>query len=168
MCIRDRFQTSATGRLFIEFAVAVAGSVAVSAFVALSLSPMMAARLLKPIDHARKKFFVIRWFDSVLGFFTRIYERTLRWSLAHRFVVVIVAAGSLWITYEAFRHLEGEFLPEEDKSRLLSFVFGPEGSTTEYTDRQVRKMEAILTEVPEVEAYGSVTAFAFAGPGLAN
>jgi len=162
------FQKSATGRLFIEFAVAVAGSVAVSAFVALSLSPMMASRLLKPIDHHEKKFFVIRWFDAVLKFFTRIYERTLRWSLAHRFIMVIIAAGSLWLTYEVFRRLEGEFLPEEDKSRLLCFVFGPEGSTTEYTDRQVRKMEQILTEVPEIEAYGSVTAFAMAGPGQAN
>jgi hydrophobe/amphiphile efflux-1 (HAE1) family protein len=162
------FQKSATGRLFIEFAVAVAGSVAVSAFVALSLSPMMAARILKPIDHTAKPLFVIRWFNSLVGFFTRIYERSLRWSLGHRVVIIIVAAGSLWLTFEAFRRLEGEFLPEEDKSRLLCFVFAPEGSTVEYTDAQVRKMEAILAVTPEVEAYGSVTAFAMAGPGLAN
>jgi multidrug efflux pump len=162
------FQKSATGRLFIEFAVAVAGSVAVSAFVALSLSPMMAARILKPIDHSAKPLFVIRWFNSLVGFFTRIYERSLRWSLGHRIVIIIIAAGSLWLTFEAFRRLEGEFLPEEDKSRLLCFVFAPEGSTVEYTDAQVRKMEAILAVTPEVEAYGSVTAFAMAGPGLAN
>ncbi len=162
------FQKSATGRLFIEFAVAVAGSVGVSAFVALSLSPMMAARILKPVDSTEKKFIVIRFFDAIVGWLTRIYHRLLRWSLAHRFVVVLVAAASLWLTYEAFRRLEGEFLPEEDKSRLLCFVFGPEGSTTEYTDRQVRKMENILSEIPEVSAYGSVTAFAMAGPGLAN
>ena len=162
------FQTSATGRLFIEFAVAVAGSVVVSAFVALTLSPMMAARVLKEHDAAQKKFFLLRWFDSVLGYFTRIYERSLRWSLGHRFVVVLVAAGSLWLTFEAFRRLEGEFLPEEDKSRLLCFLFGPEGSTSEYTDRQVRKAEELLAKVPEVEAYGSITAFALAGPGSAN
>jgi multidrug efflux pump len=162
------FQKSATGRLFIEFAVAVAGSVAVSAFVALSLSPMMAARILKPLDAKEKKFFVIRWFDRLVGVATRWYERMLGWSLRHRIVVVLVGLGSLWLTYEAFRRLEGEFLPEEDKSRLLCFVFGPEGSTTEYTDRQVRKMETILSETPEVAAYGSVTAFAMAGPGLAN
>lgn len=162
------FQKSATGRLFIEFAVAVAGSVAVSAFVALSLSPMMAGRVLKPIDHHKKPFFIIRGFNRLVGWFTRIYERGLRWSLAHRLVVVIIAGVSLWLTYEAFRRLEGEFLPEEDKSRLLCFVFTPEGSTVEYTDAQVRKMESILKDVPEVEAYGSVTAFAMAGPGLAN
>lgn len=162
------FQKSATGRLFIEFAVAVAGSVAVSAFVALSLSPMMAARVLRPMDRERRPFFIIRWFDAVLQVVTRLYERVLRWSLAHRLVVVVLAAGSLWLTYEAFRRLEGEFLPEEDKGRLLCFVFGPEGSTIEYTDRQVRRMEKILAETPEVEAFGSVTAFALAGPGQAN
>ena len=162
------FQKSATGRLLIEFAVAVAGSVVVSAFVALTLSPMMAARVLKEHDHQRKKIFLLRWFESLLGFFTRHYERSLRWSLGHRFVVVLVASGSLWLTFEAFRRLEGEFLPEEDKSRLLCFLFGPEGSTSEYTDRQVRKAEELLAKVPEVEAYGSVTAFALAGPGSAN
>ncbi len=162
------FQRSATGRLFIEFAVAVAGSVAVSAFVALSLSPMMAARVLKEHDKEAKPVFVIRWFNALLQLFTRLYTRALRWSLAHRFIAVLVAAASLWLTVLAFKQLEGEFLPEEDKSRLLCFVFGPEGSTTEYTDRQVRKMEAMLAKTPEVEAYGSVTAFAFAGPGLAN
>ena len=162
------FQKSATGRLLIEFAVAVAGSVVVSAFVALTLSPMMAARVLKEHDHERRKIFLLRWFESLLGFGTRLYERSLRWSLGHRFVVVLVASGSLWLTFEAFRRLEGEFLPEEDKSRLLCFLFGPEGSTSEYTDRQVRKAEELLAKVPEVEAYGSVTAFALAGPGSAN
>jgi multidrug efflux pump len=162
------FQKSATGRLFIEFAVAVAGSVAVSAFVALSLSPMMAARVLKPIDHNRRPFLLIRWFDAMLRWFTRGYERLLRLSLAHRVITILVACASLWLTYEAFRRLEGEFLPEEDKSRLLCFLFGPEGSTVEYTDSQVRKVEKILLETPEVAAFGSVTAFAMAGPGQAN
>src|SRR5438034_3483011 len=70
------FQKSATGRLFVEFAVAVAGSVAVSAFVALTLTPMMASRILKEHDH--QKFFLIRWFEAMLGWFTRSYGRLLR------------------------------------------------------------------------------------------
>ncbi len=181
------FQTSATGRLFIEFAAAVAGSVVVSAFVALTLSPMMAARLLKAHD-AERRIFIIRWFDALMRGFTRFYAALLRplvglaeavarpfvnWPLLPRafvglvFVAVVGAvtlAPNIWM----LGHLEGEFLPEEDKSRFLSFIFAPEGSTVEYTDRQVRKLEGILREVPEVEAYGSVTAFALAGPGQAN
>jgi multidrug efflux pump len=67
------FLKGATGRLFMEFAVAVCGAVAVSAFVALSLSPMLAARVLKPIAADHKKVFFLRWFDAVLGWFTRLY-----------------------------------------------------------------------------------------------
>jgi hydrophobe/amphiphile efflux-1 (HAE1) family protein len=180
------FQKSATGRLFVEFAVAVAGSVAVSAFVALTLSPMMAARILKEHDH--QKIFIIRWFDALLRWFTRGYEAVLRPSVnaaaaltrpfarlpwlartaAGLVFLAVVGAASLGPNWFLFSKLEGEFLPEEDKGRLLCFVFAPEGSTTEYTDKQVRKMEAMLQATPEVEAYGSVTAFALVGPGQAN
>ena len=164
------FQKSATGKLFLEFAVAVAGSVAISAFVALTLTPMMAARILQPIEqeHAHQKFFLLRWFDGLMKWSTRTYAHALRWSLGHRWVVVLAGLASLGLTWAAVTRLEGEFLPEEDKGRLLCFVFGPEGSTTEYTDRQVKKIESMLAATPEVEAYGSVTAFALAGPGQAN
>lgn len=180
------FQKSATGRLFVEFAVAVAGSVVVSAFVALTLSPMMAARVLKEHDH--QKFFLIRWFDRMLGWFTSSYGCVLRagvgaaaavarpfqnWPTSARIGVglvfaLVVAAISLGPNWWFLHRLEGEFLPEEDKGRMFSFVYTPEGSTTEFTDRQVRKMEAILAKTPEVEVYGSVTAFAQTGPGQAN
>jgi hydrophobe/amphiphile efflux-1 (HAE1) family protein len=162
------FQQSATGRLFLEFAVAVAGAVAVSAFVALTLSPMMAARVLKAHDPGAKRFFLVRGFDAGVAWLTRLYERTLRWSLGHRALIALVAAASVWGTWESFRRLEGEFLPEEDKSRILCFVFAPEGSTLEYTDRQVRKAEAILARTPEVEAYGAVISFSQSGPGQPN
>ena len=162
------FQKSATGRLFIEFAVAVAGSVAISAFVALTLSPMMAARLLKPIDQEKKSWLVTQFDRFVIHPFNRWYERSLAWSLAHRWIVILLTGASLVLMLVTFKALEYEFLPEEDKSRLLCFVFAPEGSTSEYTDRQVREMENILKAVPEIEAFGSVTAFALAGPGQAN
>jgi len=180
------FQKSATGRLFMEFAVAVAGSVAVSAFVALSLSPMMASRILKEHDH--QKFFLIRWFDAMLRWFTRGYGAVLGWFVRVAEIVArpfkgwpgvlrlgvgavfaaLVLAASIAPNFWIVKNLDDEFLPEEDKSRLLCFVFAPEGSTTEYTDRQVRKMEGMLQQVPEVQAFGSVTAFALAGPGQAN
>ena len=180
------FQKSATGRLFVEFAVAVAGSVAVSAFVALTLSPMMAARILK--EHQPKKVFLVRWFDAMMGWFTRGYGNALRacvgfgnrcGQLGHGLpfafrlalgagFAVVVAAVALLPNWLLIQNLEGEFLPEEDKGRMFSFVYAPEGSTPEFTDRQMRKMEAILTRTPEVAVYGSITAFALAGPGQAN
>ena len=183
------FLKGATGRLFIEFAVAVCGSVAVSAFVALSLSPMLAARVLKPIKEGHQKIFFLRWFDAALGWFTRLYGAMLRglvratsfllrpfvalgwFGRAVAFFVTLAALGALtWgLNVPLLGKLEGEFLPEEDKGRLLCFVFAPEGSTSEYTDRQVREMEDILKQVPEVQAFGAVIAFSMTGaPGQAN
>ena len=162
------FQKSATGRLFIEFAVAVAGSVGISAFVALSLSPMMAARLLKPMGHAKKSWIVVQFDHFVLSPFNRFYEKSLAWALRARGIVILLTLAGLALMVVTMKALEYEFLPEEDKSRLLCFVFAPEGSTSEYTDRQVREMEDILKAVPEVEAFGSITAFALSGPGQAN
>ena len=123
-----------------------------------------------------------------MRWFTNAYAATLKpcvnlaasvsrpfvnWSFLPRLAVGLVLAAVLavivgWPNIWLFRNLEGEFLPEEDKGRLLSFVFAPEGSTTEYTDKQMRKMEAILKDVPEVDSYGAITAFAMAGPGQAN
>ncbi len=161
------FQKSATGQLFAEFAVAVSGSVIISAFVALTLSPMMASRILKSVDHQHDNF-ILRFFERFLELVNRTYERMLRWSLAHRPTVILVGLASLGVAITAYGKLEKEFLPEEDKGRLLCFVFAPEGSTSEYTDRQLRKMEQILISVPEVDIYGTIVAPGFSGPGQAN
>ncbi len=165
------FQTSTTGRLFIEFAVAVAGSVAISAFVALSLSPMMAARILKPAK--KKEGFIVLAFERSLNWFYRAYDRLLARALAPglavRALMLFAAAGvTLLVMAIFYRSLEKEFLPEEDKGRLLCFLVAPEGSTSEYTDRMSREMEGILAKMPEVESYGAVVAFGRGGPGLAN
>jgi hydrophobe/amphiphile efflux-1 (HAE1) family protein len=161
------FQTSTTGRLFVEFAVAVAGSVLISAFVALSLSPMMASRILKSVDH-RHDNAVLRRFEGLMDWFIAAYRRLLDWSLRHRGAVLFAAVISLGLTVAAYQGLETEFLPEEDKGRLLCFVEAPEGATTEYTDRMVREMEGILQQTPEVQAFGTVIAFGREGPGRAN
>jgi multidrug efflux pump len=161
------FQTSSTGRLFKEFAVAVAGSVVISAFVALSLSPAMAARILKPI-HQKNHSRLVQFFDRIIDSFTRLYKRLLVWSLGHRILILMVGLGSLILTVLSFRGLEKEFLPEEDKGRLISFVVAPQGSTPEYTDRMLREMEQMLQDVPEVLSFGSIVAPGFSGPGEAN
>ena len=147
--------------------MAVAGSVVISAFVALSLTPMMAARILKPI-HEKKHSGLVAVFDRIIDWFTRTYKRLLVWSLAHRFVILLVGLGSLAVMVLAYRGLEKEFLPEEDKGRMLAFVVGPQGSTVEYTDRMMREMEQLLKGVPEIASFGAIVAPGMTGPGEAN
>lgn len=158
------FQTSVTGRLFVEFAVALCMSVVVSAFVALTLSPMLSSRILKPVAHA-KKGSILGAFERYLENVTKRYGRSLEWALAHPKRVLSVVVLSVALTGFLFTRLEKEFLPDEDKGRLLCFALAPEGSTSEYTDRMIRKMENIIKQVPEVEGYFSAVALARGSPG---
>jgi hydrophobe/amphiphile efflux-1 (HAE1) family protein len=161
------FQTSTTGRLFIEFAVAVAGSVIISAFVALSLTPMMASRILKETRQTRHNF-IVRGFERLLNAFTNGYRRALQWSLAHRLIIMLAAIGSLVVMIAAYRGLEEEFLPDEDRGLLLCWLVAPEGATTEYTSRMMREVEEILRNTPETRLFGGIVAPGFSGPGQPN
>ena len=165
------FQSSTTGRLFIEFAIAIVAAVVVSTFVALSLTPMMASRILQSSN--RKPGGLVRLFESVMQGLTRGYRGLLERLLNRSAIVRLGMLGALAVVLLLasrllYTHLEGDFLPEEDKGRLLCFVIAPEGSTTEYTNRMLLQMEEILSKTPEVEIYGSLVAPGFSGPGLAN
>ncbi|MEC7903182.1 MAG: efflux RND transporter permease subunit [Verrucomicrobiota bacterium] len=165
------FQSSTTGRLFIEFAIAIVAAVVVSTFVALSLTPMMASRILQSSN--RKPGGLVRLFESVMQGLTRGYRGLLERLLNRSAIVRLGMLGTLAVVLllasrMLYTHLEGDFLPEEDKGRLLCFVIAPEGSTTEYTNRMLLQMEEILSKTPEVEIYGSLVAPGFSGPGLAN
>ena len=165
------FQSSTTGRLFVEFAIAIVAAVVVSTFVALSLTPMMASRILQ--SSKRKPGGLVRLFESVMQGLTRGYRGLLERLLNRSAIVRLGMLGALAVVLLLasrllYTHLEGDFLPEEDKGRLLCFVIAPEGSTTEYTNRMLLQMEEILSKTPEVEIYGSLVAPGFSGPGLAN
>ncbi len=158
------FQTSVTGRLFIEFAVALSMSVIVSSFVALSLCPMIAARILKPVGHAPKGG-LLRKFEDFLKTMTQHYGRALHWSLGHGGAIMIVALVTVLLTVFFYSRLDKEFMPEEDKGWLLVFALSPEGATSEYTDRMIKNMEGIVSKVPEVKGYFSAVALAMGSPG---
>ena len=161
------FQKSATGQLFIEFAVSIAGSVVISAFVALSLTPMMAARILRPVS-AAKHGPMLRVFNRGYLKLSRFYENALKWCLTHRWATVACASASMILMGWLFTRLDREFLPDEDKGRFFCAVIAPEGATAEYTDRMLKEMEKILGETPDIESYGSVLGFGGGGGSQAN
>ncbi len=157
------FLTGITGRLLLEFAMALVSAVVVSAFVALTLSPMAGARVLRAHsdDHGAVYRFLERRFESM----NRNYARTLDFALRQRWLVMVLVAGCLGLTWYFYQQLDKEFLPEEDKGWILTIAVAPQGATPEYTDRMVRQMEAIAVEVPEMRGYFSGVAFPFDGPG---
>ena len=157
------FQSGTTGILFREFAVATAGAVIISAFVALTLTPTLCARILRhePESHGA----VYRGLER---FFTAIearYARTLEWAVRRKAIVVILGIASLLLTYGFYRALPKEFLPDEDKGYVLMLIFAPEGSSSEYTDAIVRQAEEIARSFPETDAFFSAVALARGAPG---
>lgn len=161
------FQTSVTGRLFVEFAFALCFSVIISSFVALTLAPMISARILKPID-PNEKIGLLGFFEKWLKNTTARYERGLTWFLKRPLLIFPICAVAIALSVFFFSQLDQEFLPTEDKGRLLCIAIAPEGSTSEYTDRMVQKMEEIVAATPEVEGYFSAVALSRGSPGKSS
>jgi len=150
------FSTGRTGRLFIEFALALAGAVLVSGFVALTLSPMMCSKLLR---HETKHGRLYRAIDGFLDALTRGYASSLAWVLAHRWTVlvgwaIVVAAGA-----GLFTLIRSELAPLEDRGVIFGRIQSPQGSTVEYTSEQLRAIEAYYATIPEAAAYNAVAGF---------
>lgn len=161
------FQTSDTGRLFIEFAVAISFSVIISTFVALSLAPMMCARILEPHKKKDEKSFLL-FFERWINRRRQNYQKMLGWIFRRSFVVFLICALVIAGAVYFYQNLESEFLPEEDKGRLFIIAISPQGSTSEYTNRMVRKMEDIIQKTPEVEGFFTAVALSRGGPGQAD
>jgi multidrug efflux pump len=150
------FLTGATGRLFNEFGITLAASVIFSGFVALTLSPMLCAKVLRvPKSHGA----IFQAFERGFNALASSYRRGLAWAVRNRPVVLAGAVATLVVAGFSFRALEREFLPEEDRGWALVITVAPEGSTLEYTDSYQRQIEAILEQTPEVEGYFQVVGF---------
>ncbi len=150
------FLTGATGRLFREFGIAVAGAVMISGFVALSLTPMLSAKILRvPSRHGRLYKLLDRGFDGL----AHAYGRSLGWALTHRRQVIGGAVAATALAVVVFRALKREFVPPEDRGYFVTAIVAPEGATLAYTDDYQRRVEAILNDIPEVSNYFSIVGF---------
>ncbi|HXF96050.1 MAG TPA: efflux RND transporter permease subunit [Gemmatimonadales bacterium] len=150
------FLRGSTGRLFNEFGIALAGSVVISGFVALTLTPMLCARILQVRRrHGRLYNTLERGFQAIA---TR-YAAALRWALERRWWVVGGAVATTLLAVLLFRALEREFIPPEDRGFIFSVAMAPEGASLEYTDEYLRRVEEILARTRDVEGYFSVVGF---------
>jgi len=160
------FQSGTTGILFREFAVTLAGSVTISAFVALTLSPALGAHFLKPPSPHVPGYAKI--LEAGLQKISAFYASSLASALRHRWILLGLGAGTFALTVLLYRAIPQEFLPEEDKGTIVAVIVTPEGSTSEATDQYVRQAEKIASEYPEVEGYFTAVALARGAPGQSN
>jgi multidrug efflux pump len=147
------FLKGSTGRLFNEFGIAVAGSVVISGFVALTLTPMLCAKILRvPPRHGA----LYRVLENGFNALARGYARTLRAAVRHRYalmgLVLLLTLGAVVV----FRTLKREFVPPEDKGWFFSIIIAPEGASLAYTDGYQRRAEAVLGKTKDVASYFSV------------
>ena len=150
------FSTGRTGKLFIEFALTLAGAVLVSGFVALTLTPMMCAKLLRHHEKHNWLYNVLeRGFDGL----SRGYKASLRGAFAIRPLVVLLALGVAGGGYYFFTHLRAELAPVEDRGTINAIGVAPEGATISFTAAYARQVEEYFKKVPEVDTYLVIVGF---------
>jgi multidrug efflux pump len=149
------FTGGLTGALFREFAVTLAGAVFLSGVVALTISPMMAARLLRRGgENAFQK--------RLNGGFARFegwYDRRLSSSLDYVPVTILVVVTLMGVTGYLFLKTSSELAPEEDSGALFSFVNAPSYASSDYTQGYVEQMRDLTADLPELSANFSITGF---------
>jgi multidrug efflux pump len=149
------------GRLFREFGLTLAASVLFSALVALTLTPMMASKLMS--GHDKRTRFAL----AVDRFFRRLAERydNLLHSMIRRPWLVIGAVGVVVVLgVLTFRTIPTEFAPAADVGRVFITIEGPEGSSFEYMDDQAGRLEAIVQR--EMDAHGDIERIMLRVPGM--
>jgi HAE1 family hydrophobic/amphiphilic exporter-1 len=155
------FVKGIVGSFLSEFGLTVAVAVMVSLFVALTLTPMLAARMPAPkaIEHGS----VYHRLEQAFVWMERTYARILGWSLRHRAVVLGVAALSLLVAVGFGLRLGGEFFPPSDEGRIFVMMETPPGTSIDGTLERVMQAEAWMLRQPEVK--GLFAGIGVSGPG---
>jgi multidrug efflux pump subunit AcrB len=157
------FLQGLTGRLFREFGVVVAGSVLISAFVSLTLTPMMSARILHKPTHENKLFAASeRWFNNLIN----AYHRSLQQFTRKRWLAPLIMLGAVIIIFGLGSLVPSELAPMEDKGRLMINSTAPEGTSYEAMYDYMRKITAIVDTLPEKDMLMSLTGMGSANSGF--
>ncbi|MBC7137146.1 MAG: efflux RND transporter permease subunit [Defluviimonas sp.] len=149
------FTGGLTGALFTEFAFTLAGSVILSGIIALTITPMMSALLLKHGQTSRFQRIVDGTSDRVANW----YERRVSSSLDYRPVTLLMVVALVGVTGFMFTKTPTELAPDEDQGAMFAFLNGPRYATKEYTSLYTSQIAGMASEVPEVKTHFSIAGF---------
>src|ERR1700680_3947110 len=155
------FFPGTTGILFRQFALTIAFSIAISAFNALTLAPVLAAIFLR--DSHRQKWWWLRKFGEGVAALTRGYRGLMHYVLEYKLVMVVLFFAALGLTYFVFTRVPRGFVPDEDQGYFIIVVQAPSGASLEYTKAIGKQVSDMLADVPESEGTFSVAGFSFSG-----
>jgi multidrug efflux pump len=148
------FMGDITGRLFREFAVTLSATILISAFISLTLTPMLCSRLLQPEEHAKHgRFYQYseRVFDGIIGFYTR----TLDWVLARRTLTLMVAVATLLVTLVLFMIVPKGFFPVQDTGEIQGVSEAPQGVSFSKMAQLQQQLAGVILKNPAVESISS-------------
>lgn len=149
------FVTGMVGRLFAELSLAVAGAVLLSGFVALTLTPMMCATVLRSSTDGT---WLHQAAEQAFSVLQMLYRKTLLVALQARTLIISVAFGAVTASLLLFIHLPAELAPLEDAGWFVGHLVAPEGAALRYTDTYAQQLDTLLETVPEIATTYTVVA----------
>ncbi|MBK8955896.1 MAG: efflux RND transporter permease subunit [Saprospiraceae bacterium] len=160
------FMEGFVGRLFREFGIVLAGAVLISAFVSLTLTPMLNARMIRA--HSKHNRFY-EWTEPFFKSLEKFYQKSLSAFLGIRWIAFVIILVCGFTVFWLGKKLPSELAPLEDRSWLRLNVSAPEGVSYEYTDFFMKQLAQLIHDsVPEKQVLLSVTAPGFTGSGAVN
>ncbi|NMG20601.1 efflux RND transporter permease subunit [Brasilonema bromeliae] len=158
------FFPGSTGQIYRQFALTIAFSIAISTFLALTLTPSLSALLLR---RGQKPGGVLGWvftkFNNFINWTRRKYERTLYRLNRITAIIVLLFILSLGLTGWLYTRVPQAFLPEEDQGYFITIIQGPEGVSLNYTSKVMSQVEAEILKLPEVVGTFAIGGFGFSG-----
>jgi hydrophobic/amphiphilic exporter-1 (mainly G- bacteria), HAE1 family len=159
------FFPGTTGILYRQFAMTIAFSIAISAFNALTLSPALAALILRQETEKRGLFGMI---DRTIHWTTRAYGRFAHVAVRLRYVLLVVFALGLTATVYMYRHVPTAFVPDEDQNYLMCLVQTPPGASLTYTSQVAQKATDVIRQDRDVYGTFAVMGFSLSGGSASN
>jgi len=155
------FLPGTTGQLYRQFALTIAFAITISTFNAITLTPTLAALLIRPGQVPNH--FVFRWLNQRLEELRQQHQESLQWVVRRKNLVLALFGVALVLTYGAYNLMPKAFLPDEDQGYFITVVQAPQGVSLAYTERVLQKAETILKKQPEIRNIFAVGGFSFSG-----
>ncbi|BAZ19154.1 transporter (plasmid) [Kalymmatonema gypsitolerans NIES-4073] len=158
------FFPGTTGQLYKQFALTIAFSIVLSTFNAITLTPALAALLLRKTQKPRGLpgwiFGAINW---LLGWIQKGYQQILRLLINFKIVVLLLFVASLVWTGWLYLRVPTAFLPEEDQGYFINLMQGPDGTSLNYTREVAKQAEKELLKIPEIQGTFAMGGVGFSG-----
>jgi len=158
------FLPGTTGQLYKQFAVTIAVSVMVSGFVALTLTPAMAALMLKHNPPPERGFFA--WFNRQVDRVTRGFGNAVEFFIARMVIAFALLAFFLYAIWHLFHTLPTSFVPNEDQGYVMAAIMLPQSASLDRTQAVADQVDAILAKTPGVDNRSMITGYSLLDAGF--